>query len=207
MDYEFRPIVSWIGAPTPHHRRQRSRFDSTYSQTLDLLERELRHLCAKQVIIQTYHFIEDLRRDGLPRANARVPQSPGVILSFNSKHGALSYPCDTFTKWEDNLRAIALALEALRTVDRYGVTKTGEQYRGWTALPPADSKTLEQEAAEFLSAYWVCSASDILRDKSSFLSTYKAAVLVMHPDKGGKHEDFVRLQQFANILKKKHGIN
>jgi hypothetical protein len=169
----------------------------------------LRHLCAKQVIIQTYHFIEDLRRDGLPKASARVPQSPSVILSFNSKHGALSYPCDTFTKWEDNLRAIALALEALRTVDRYGVTKTGEQYRGWTALPPVDSKTLEQEAAEFISRHSPSQfvTSSILSSVTVFQDAYRHAARKLHPDTGGKHEDFVKLQQFADVLKKKHRIN
>src|SRR5690606_24676973 len=59
---------------------------------------------------------------------------PGVILSFDSKVGHLSYPCDTFTSWQDNLRAVALALEALRKLDRYGVTKRGEQYRGFLAI-------------------------------------------------------------------------
>lgn len=44
------------------------------------------------------------------------------------RRGHLSYPCDTFTTLQDNLRVIALALEALRMVDRYGVTRRGEQY-------------------------------------------------------------------------------
>src|SRR5690606_7972875 len=73
------------------------------------------------------------RLDGRPYADAR-PEHPGIILTLQSKHGALSYPCDTYTTWQDNLRAIALALEALRKVDRYGVTKRGEQYRGFLAI-------------------------------------------------------------------------
>jgi len=35
------------------------------------------------------------------------------------------------------VRAIALALEALRKVDRYGV-RSGSQYAGFKALPPGD---------------------------------------------------------------------
>jgi hypothetical protein len=197
MEYTFKSIVEWIGNPTPYGRRQRSRFDSTYSQTLQLLERELRHLGAKQVVIQTYHRPYDIRRDGMPRADARQPEQPGVILSFNSKHGPLSYPCDTFTKWEHNLRAIALALEALRTVDRYGVTKTGEQYRGWTALPAADSKTLEQEAAEFISTISELPSASILGSGEVFRKAYRRCVVELHPDSGGDNEQFVKLQQCA----------
>jgi hypothetical protein len=38
--------------------------------------------------------------------------------------------------WQQNVRAIALGLEALRKVDRYGITRRREQYTGFRALPP-----------------------------------------------------------------------
>lgn len=205
MDYSFKPIVTWIGKPTNSLLRQRSRFDSTYSQTLELLDRELRHLSARQIVIQTYHAASDIRLDGLPRASARVPESPGVILSFNSKHGPLSYPCDTFTKWEHNLRAIALALEALRTVDRYGVTKTGEQYRGWRALPPAlDNTMTEDQAAQWIAGHAGATTITVLRSKEDLETAYKAAARRLHPDAGGKHSDFIRLQQAVELLRKRY---
>lgn len=47
----------------------------------------------------------------------------------------LSYPCDSCDNWQHNVRSIALALQALRAVDRYGVTRRAEQYRGWGKLP------------------------------------------------------------------------
>jgi hypothetical protein len=37
----------------------------------------------------------DIRLDGLPRAHAR-PRHPGVIVSFDSKHGPLGYGTDAF---------------------------------------------------------------------------------------------------------------
>src|SRR5690606_5164123 len=77
---------------------------------------------------------DDIRLDGLPRANAR-PGHQGVVLAFDSKYGPLKYATDTFDRWQDNLRAIALGLESLRRVDRYGITKRGEQYTGWRQLP------------------------------------------------------------------------
>jgi hypothetical protein len=52
-----------------------------------------------------------------------------------------------------NARAIALGLEALRKVDRYRITKRGEQYTGWSALPPATpmgaAKMTADDALEF----------------------------------------------------------
>jgi hypothetical protein len=207
MDYTFKPIVEWVGKATPSYQRQRSRFASTYKQTLVLLERELRHLNAKQIVIQTHHLATDIRLDGLPKSSARVPQNPGVILSFNSKHGALSYPCDTFTRWEDNLRAIALALEALRTVDRYGVTKTGEQYKGWTALPPApttNGNMTETVAAQFVAKHAELNVWENLLLGSDFLeSAYRMAARKLHPDAGGNHSDFVKLQQAISLLRNK----
>jgi len=69
------------------------------------------------------------------------PKSPGVVLFFNGKHGEIAMPCDTYDSWTANLRALSLTLTALRAVDRYGASKSGEQYRGWQqlsapALPP-----------------------------------------------------------------------
>ena len=101
---------------------------------MNLLKHELERLQASNVVIEMDLTEVDIRRDGLPRNNAR-PTTPRVCLSMDSPYGPLRYPCDTFLSWQDNVRGIALALEALRKVDRYGVTKRGEQYTGWKALP------------------------------------------------------------------------
>lgn len=147
LQYVVRPIDQWPGEPT--RQRQPSAFTAKWSNTLDILERELRELRAKDVVIQADVQPHQLRNDGMLRAEAR-PASPKVILSFESKHGPLSYPCDRFHDWQDNVRAIALALEALRKVDRYGVTRKAEQYKGWSKLPPPNSPMSIREAAEQL---------------------------------------------------------
>src|SRR5690606_26744073 len=116
----------WPGEPTV--KRKASLFRASYADTLRLLDAELRHLRATQVVIQAACGEEDIRLDGQLRASAKL-RSPAIILSFHSKHGPLSYPRDRYTDWQDNLRAIALALQALRAVDRYGVTRQAEQYR------------------------------------------------------------------------------
>ena len=67
----------------------------------------------------------------------------------------MSYPCDKYSNWQANLRAIALSLEALRAEDRYGVTRRAEQYKGWAKLlPPNAEFASDIEAAGFLSIAW-----------------------------------------------------
>ncbi|MFD4957124.1 hypothetical protein [Microbacterium sp. NPDC058389] len=135
------PIREWPGDLTAHREQSRFRVSGSgyttratpLSTTLGQLDIELRALRAQNAELLIAVASSDFRLDGRPRATAKAAH-PGVILSFDSDHGHLSYPCDTFTTWQDNLRAVALALEALRKVDRYGVTKRGEQYRGFLAI-------------------------------------------------------------------------
>lgn len=133
LNATFRRLESPLDAPRGGYRR--APFSSSYTTTLNGLERELEHLKAKDIVIQIDMRWEDIRNDGWPRSTAMV-KSPGVVVTFESKHGPLSYRCGTYSNWEMNLRAIALTLERLRAVDRYGAVKGGEQYKGWARLPP-----------------------------------------------------------------------
>lgn len=195
MEYQFRPIERWPVTPTDGRNRKRGPFRAGYRDTIELLDRELRHLGGKQIVIQAYLQPRDIRNDGMIRADAR-PSDPGIILSFESKHGPLSYPCDTFTDWQDNLRAIALAIEALRTVDRYGVTKRGEQYKGWTQLPPPNGDHWTQaQAIEFMRAF-----VGRQLDGEGIDAWLRRAEFKSHPDHGGNPEDFKKVQQARKLI-------
>lgn len=131
MRYTVRPISDRT-AFTGEHRR--STFQSSWTSTLVLLDHELRQIDGHDIVLEMDVAERDIRIDGQVRANAR-PASPAVRLAFESTHGPLTYGTDAFTAWQDNVRAIALGLEALRKVDRYGIARRGEQYAGWKALP------------------------------------------------------------------------
>jgi hypothetical protein len=196
---KFRPIEQWPGATT--RERRRSPFSATWASTLNLLDRELSQLGSKNVVIQIALAERDIRLDGYPRANAR-PEHPGVIVSLDSAYGPLSYPCDTFHDWRDNLRAIALALEALRAVDRYGVTKRGEQYTGWKQLEgrPMPAQMTRQEAAEFIGKHGAFDPDAVLIHWPYEGIYYRTCARKLHPDAGGSAEDFQRLQQAKAVL-------
>src|SRR6202042_3181423 len=53
---------------------------------------------------------QDITRDGSRPLAGATPSHPGVVISFEAfidgKHVPLKYPCDTFTDWQDNVRAM-----------------------------------------------------------------------------------------------------
>lgn len=205
LNATFRPIHRWPQAET--RNRRPSRFRASWGDTLELLKRELAHLHARNVVIQLDVSEQDIRLDGYPRANART-RSPRVILSFETPDGAFSYPCDTWTDWQDNVRAIALTLEHLRAINRYGVTKHREQYRGWKALPgagEASTTTTAEAAARFVARFCDVSAQELLDHPGRAADAYRAAAKRLHPDAGGSTEDFQRLQEAKRILDEHHG--
>jgi hypothetical protein len=208
IDCRFVPVQEWPGEKTKSYQRKRSPFDSTYSKTLDLLERELRVLNAKEILVQAYFAREHIRNDGWPKSNAR-PVEPGVILTFESKGKTTSIPCDKFTDWESNLRAIALALEALRKVDRYGVTRNGEQYRGWQQLPPAEEPAKPLSVREAATVIGIESGEQleiILQYAQRYERAVPMAIKAAHPDKGGTTSRIRRVLAARAVLNQFHGV-
>jgi len=204
LNAQFRPLENWPGKTTIG--RKDATFRATYPQTLDLLDTELDKIRAKEIVIQVEGLtLEYIRNDGWPRSGnwANGYGGPGVIVSFESPKGAISMPCDTFRDWQDNLRAIAKSLEALRMVDRYGVTKGNEQYRGWAKLEaPKNGKMTREQAGRLIED--LC--GDINRGHVVSMTVdeirlhVKHAMVKNHPDRGGSHEIFVQIGQAEEVL-------
>ena len=199
-----RPISTWPGSWT--EVRTRSPFKAPYEETRRLLERELDYLDATLPVVELAIGEGDLRLDGMIRANAR-PAHPGVVVSFGSCFGPLRYATDRYVDWHSNLRAIALGLEALRRVDRYGITKTGEQYRGWQALGTGSEEPMsEHDAALFVAEQSGnrVSTKAIREEPSTRDACYRKAAAILHPDnpKTGNEVGFKRLVKAKEILDK-----
>lgn len=210
MDVRFHPLPTWPERSTPAEERKSGTFKAGWNDTLDLLDRELRHLDARDIVIQAGLQPADIRVDGWPRANARQPVHPGVIVSFASKHGPLRYATDVFEVWHHNVRAIALGLEALRKVDRYGISQRGEQYTGWKALGAgrpavAGEKMTVEDAARLLGdiAFAAGSAESLklIGNGELIADAYRRAVFRTHPDRpGGDAETFRRVNEARDLL-------
>lgn len=168
--YQVRVLEQWPGELHRFDMRQRAPFRTEWPRTEQLLEREIvRHLRGKDVVFELALDAYDIRLDGGLRTNARPTRHPGIVISFGSRHGPQRYFTDKYTDWRGNARAIALGLEALRAVDRYGITRRGEQYTGFGKLPaPAADMSVDE-------------ALELLRTHGGF----RAAAMKTHPDVGG----------------------
>lgn len=177
IEVRFRPMPLWPYPSTPSDARaSRHHFKAGWQNTLNLLEREIRWLRGDEVTIGVGLLPRHIRNDGWPRGDAPQPAHPGAEVSFEAwianRSRRITYATDLYPTYQHNVRAIGLALEALRAVDRHGVTRQGEQYAGFTALPPG-APTAEQGLA-------------LIRQHGGL----KEALHSTHPDHGGDAFDF-----------------
>lgn len=213
--YSVRPLSdrSWL---RPASARQATRFSASWKETEQLLVDEVDRLGGRGLVIEVDVREQDLRLDGTLRANAREAATPAVVVAFETaKHGPMLYRCDTFTApyrwqgadWQHNVRAIALTLQALRAVDRYGATDTGQQYAGFKALPaghamPASHMT-DDEAWAIIGSYQPRNIHDL---RASFTdgelkSAWRSARAASHPDRhGGDRMLWDQVEQAARVL-------
>lgn len=205
LDYTIRPISDRTMF-TGRHRR--SMFDTAWSKTERTLLVEIGHLNGRDVIIEVDVTELEIRNDGRIRANAR-PSTPGVRVAFTSKHGPLTYATDQFNHWQDNVRAIALGLMALRAVDRYGITKNAEQYAGYKAIGAGSGgQAMGAQPAMTVADAWAIIGSfgerpisEQRQDPSKAASAYRKARAFAHPDRqAGDRDLWDQVEQAAKVL-------
>lgn len=205
MIYTVRPISDRTAFTGKHTA---SLFGVRYSQVVDLLDRELTTLKARDVVIEVDVDERGIRLDGQLRNDARA-KSPAVRLAFESTVGPLTYATDAFVRgstsvyigaydsdnrrrqetmrhdWQHNLYAIAKSLEALRLVDRYGVTKLGEQYAGFKALPAGRAMPASHMTSDAARAVLVDAAGRDHPHGLQDVDLWKMARARVHPDRNG----------------------
>lgn len=191
------PIIAWPGPATPDSARVASPFKGTvreldgegravryrqrktpFATTIKDLRRELDMLNARNPLLQLALSARDVRRDGFPRADARLAH-PGIVLRVHAMavrgQPELIYAVDSFPTWQDNLRAAAKGMEAQRMLKRYGIAQMDQQYTGYRALPSPSQQTPE-EARTLLVRYTVDHvAARRLDDKALFRTAAKGA--------------------------------
>lgn len=178
MRATWRPLPAW---PYPPVRRlEGSRLRAPWETALDRLEDEIARLRGSDVVIGVVvdegqiSFSGQLKAGGRTRFGYR-----GVEVSFDvPKRGRLVFHTDAYDDVTANVRAIGLGLEALRAVDRHGITAGAEQYAGFAMLsaggPDAARGAALVEAAGGLTQ----------------------ALKKHHPDHGGTAEAFADVQAY-----------
>lgn len=174
------------------------------NQTLSDLDSELSHINAKGVVVQI-----DVAKD---RELTRLSDltnvaTPAVVLTFTRNNEPLVFACDHFARWQDNLRAIAKGLESLRLLERYHITQSGEQYRGWKALPSSTGATMSVEVAAILLANYapLVTAEEVMHNRQKAQQALRSARAKEHPDVGGDAARWHNVELAKRVLEAHHG--
>jgi hypothetical protein len=169
---------------TPTVQRERGQFKTEFGRARDELLRELGRMGAKEIIISSN---VPLRRDGLPFADAREPQDPGVAVYFTHGKRQLVIACDSYRYVKANLRAVGATVEALRTIQRHGATSLLERaFTGFTALPPKGMT--ERPWYEVLGVAEVAPFEDVK-------AAYRRLAAQHHPDRGGDADKMAQVNR------------
>jgi len=176
----FRPLPAW---PYPPSSPASVPFRMTWEQALGTLEREVEFLEGDDVVIGVVVEPSQIGMSGMLKAGGRAAvRHAGVEVSFEVPGGRrLTFHTNAYGELRQNVRAIAAGLEALRAVDRYGITSTAEQYAGFAALPsgapdPERGRQLVERAGGV-----------------------SAALKRHHPDHQGDPRDFADVQAYREL--------
>ena len=154
---------------------------------------ELHLLGAKQIVLSTNL---QLRNDGIPYANQKSPPDPGVAVYFIKDGKSECIPCDKWDRPEDNIKAIAKTIEALRGLDRWGSKDiVNAAFRGFQALPDYTNERPPIIPQQDFFADCI--------DRLEVRQKYLRLVRELHPDNGGDTSQFQEmLYQYERRMKK-----
>lgn len=213
----LRPLTHWPPGRPVTAPRKHATFKASWAQTEAELRDELRLVGARDAVLQVDVAESAIRRDGFVSGQANA-FSPRVVLTFEKDFAeppaperwrAVTFACDAFWHWTDNVRALAIGMGDLRRVERYGLTRGGEQYRGFTAIPASTTATMgDSTAAEVIARRTNIPAAAILTSQSVARDAVRSARARTHPDTAlGQTKDFVLVQEAARVLGAHHGVN
>ncbi len=177
--------LHWPLSQKRTERRQRNAaMRATVTTACADIEDEVRRLNGVDLVVSTNL---QLRIDGFPRSGQAEPRDPGVAVYFKRRGKSLVFACDRYTTVAQNLRAVALHLDAIRGMERWGVGSLDQAFAGYQALP---------ETSETDPWWKVLGCEDPPRDGAQLQVAYRAAAHRSHPDMvGGSEREFVRVQR------------
>lgn len=159
--------------------RRRATFQQGLAAARDGLVRQLELLGAANGMITS-----DLpvRADGLPYADGRA-SDPGVAVWFVLDGKERVFACDKWIGHAANMRAIALSIQAIRGLDRWGASDLITRvFAGFNALPPGGNP-------DSTARPWreVLGLSALEGSIAHVKQRHRELIRTHHPDVGGDH--------------------
>ncbi len=122
---------------TPDAYRTWSRFNQSYGKAQNFMRDEVQRLGGSNLIVSTNLRI---RKDGMLYADElnRKIDDPGVAIYFQRKGKPVAMCADKYLRIWENMYALGKSIEAMRGMDRWGVSEMLDRaFTGFTALPDA----------------------------------------------------------------------
>lgn len=169
-------------ADRPRSRwRDYARFKTTIGRAIENVQQEVQRLGGTNLIISSNL---PLRRDGLPYARPGNITDTGVAVYFRYAGRDMCFACDCWIGIENNIQSIAKTIEALRGIERWGASDMMERaFTGFAQLPQSEP-------------WWLILKFDSPPTTAEQLKErFRELAKTVHPDVGGSHEEFCRMQQ------------
>jgi len=183
---------------TPPHQRMRPRFEErSLSVAADFVLEEINRLNERRYNYDDQNVIISsnlrLKQDGTPYSGQVEPSDTGVAVYFqlnifrNGKkfERPIVMTCDKWIKTAFNLYAIGKDIKAQRDRDRWGCTNYEQAFRGYVAIP---------ERCGGL-PWWEELGVKSTAGRKEIEDAFKAKAKTEHPDKGGTHERWIKIQE------------
>jgi hypothetical protein len=171
------------------YKRTKYRKGSAFKQSPDkvqiLLRNELDRLGATNVVVSSN---VPVRKDGYLYSDMSMTKidDPGVAVYFKYKGQQVSMCCDTYERPWENVYALAKGIEAIRGMERWGVSEFIERaFAGFKALP-------EQSSA---SSWWNILGVSKEASKNDIVKAYRNLAKAHHPDNGGDKNMFASVNE------------
>jgi hypothetical protein len=183
------------GWPRTSYRKS-SNYKISIDKAVDDLMRELTLLGALKGSIVLSSNVPPRNALGTPRNDGHQVADPGVSVWWTTKaHGERVIACDRWASVRENVRAVGLAVEALRAIERAGATQILERaFSAFGALPAAS-------AAPVVRPWWaVLGFSEAAIGSLSSAVTdarWRELAKKAHPDQGGTQEAMAELNAAA----------
>jgi hypothetical protein len=132
-------------------------------RAINQLVDELRLLGATNVIVSSNMLTKS---DGLPYADDRNIEDPGIAVYFDFNKKPMVMARDKYTSVAGNIRALTLAIDGMRQMDRHGGRYMMERaFTGFIAIAPPDWKKPWREVFG-VKADWTGDIGALYREKA-----------------------------------------
>lgn len=161
-------------------------YPSTLTFETKGLREELGRMSARGIVISTNIPVKN---DGNPYSTYAKPADVGVAVYFTVDNKAMALCCDKWNTVEANLRALVMSVDAMRGLDRWGVSEImNRAFMGFKALP--------EKAASF--PWWEILGLSRNCTRKEIEAGYKKKIKLHHPDNGGDPLRWQELQEAYN---------